>query len=1243
MADNIIDQLWYSGQELRKPGTIFLGFIVDAQDKTGARRFQVRIPALHGYCDLDDQNCESQNVTKKAALPWAETLASDSAVGLLTNNDTPSFHKGDFVLVRFKSHTNLTNPVIISRTTPPNPLLGGKEKFSQSGPLITASLVDILGENKSVTQANNGCFEVVVAADQRSSNGTNVQGADKCGEVGRIKDGFAANIADFMKIIQDTDGKVGSYYVSKYTGELFQISGYISSYVSNLAGIFRSGIGWIKAIITKYARKAIDALLKAILQPVKGITKVVSETLEKILNMIACSFGDLEKFIENLLTDLLNSLLDGALNAVFSCLDSLVDGILNEILSQALELIETIMSSISAIAGLIGDFGDLIGQAINSILDFLGISCGGAGDCTVSGQKSFIAKFNEPGEYGFPSGLKRTLINGASSLTQISTAIDNNSAQASAAAASAAAGIQLGTSAVPDVGSVNPYLVNVYSTAQTMIGDGIIGFCNNLYYQQGTTAVVVGQVDDTYDSTYIITTDGDVVNTGESHTFVITRNNDLSDGIVNFVAYLEQGDTARVVGITPGLSTSGDLSKDVNLSSADYASDPKNSSRFLPVEGNIFASKKIHFPKGVKKKKVTIKTNSNTPLSNTIDEVQYTAGVFRSSDDLNNTKYPGKNLPNSSPVLNTVKARIKFSIPAVTVSGTTPSLPPSINTINLTYRSQDVSVSAGSDAIFTITRTPVDTSYSRIKCQTINDTAQSGVHFEGGEALIEFKPQQASATFAVKTSVLSGVTNSLTQFKVRLIDETVPSGITTNLGGTGFASTTSIGSGITYNATINYNLSNTVVPLCIPEILITSPPPTCIVQPDTLPLSIGLIAKTTVAGYTLSYQWQRTYSVSSGWFNIVNGTYSGNVSVKETNFTQIGSVTVSGVTVPVSGWTTSIVSKPASTVYNGAFSNTLVIDPPSYLLNDEEYYRCVVTATPSVVTSGTPVLSTTTIPTYVGITSSGVFLTSVNCSPVAPSGGAVIVYSGTTPTVGGSTGTDVGLCVTPIFPIPAVSSGITQPQPTVSGITTTSGVPTILPVVPSGTRIIPVESDDDDIPVIPVIVDPGGGVSSIPVPDNLPRYKYPPLIPITGTGVGATARAELDDNGVLTKIIIKSKGLGYQTTAEQKLCGILESIEVTNVGGYYESSPTVYVDGDSSIAFAAIENGRVVQIRITNPQNKVYRTIPRIDIIGGDGIGASAIGVLKYVDCAKVSDEYLNIVDKYNTRTIGTTRVVDCP
>ena len=46
---------------------------------------------------------------------------------------------------------------------------------------------------------------------------------------------------------------------------------------------------------------------------------------------------------------------------------------------------------------------------------------------------------------------------------------------------------------------------------------------------------------------------------------------------------------------------------------------------------------------------------------------------------------------------------------------------------------------------------------------------------------------------------------------------------------------------------------------------------------------------------------------------------------------------------------------------------------------------------------------------------------------------------------------------------------------------------------------------------------------------------------------------------------------------------------ITNVGGYFTESPTVYVNNDPTIAVAAIQDGRLAEIRIVNPQNKVYR------------------------------------------------------
>lgn len=1255
MSQDIVNQIYYQGRQLRSPGTIFLGFVVNVKDKTRSGRVQIRIPALHGYCDLRGQNCESDKVTPNSALPWAVVAAGEGNQGV-AGSDLGKFDAGQWVLVKFKDSENLLEPLIMAKSEYINPIYGDKAKFNVMSQYAPAPLLEGSKNVKRVAGAFNGCDTVVTDAYLNPANGVSAPPADKCGQAGVIKNSFAANIADFLKITQDTSGKVGSKFIDKYTGELFSMTNYITQYTSAITGIFRSAIGWIKAQITKYLRKAIDMLVKAIMRPIKGITKIVDETIEKLLELVGCTFGNLESLISNLIESLLNFLLDQVLNQVWSCLDTLVDGILNEILGTVQTLIDTIVSSLSSIAQLAGSFGDLFGAALNSILEYLGISCGGSNKCNGSG--TFVSKLNTPGEYGVPSSVRTGITQGIASIQGISAGIDVSTAEARQAGEEAAKGIDLGTSQIPQVTTDNRGLNRAFNTASTILGsqvNGVFDFCNTLAIAEPTTAIIVGSPQTKYNADYIITPVSDTALTGTSQTFRITRNNSLAKGIINFVVWLEPTDTARVAGITTGISSTGDLTKDVSISPSDFCEDPNNPDRKYPITNNVVISKKIEFDVNQSVQEITIPINSVAPPTSTTTEVNYTAGVFRSTDDLNDSVYIGNHLPSASSALNTVNCLIKFNIPPTIPEPTVnTTIPPQINVNNLTYNTQDQSVAAGSPAIFTITRTPTTAESSQIKVTTIPDTAQDGIHYTGGQAIIDFEPNVSSKTFYVNTTSNSSILNTAFSFKVRITDTKVPVGMRTNLGGVGTVTGTSVGSGVTYTATVTYPSvptssgvttsgvpSGSIVPLCPAEIIITSPPPTCIVQPDTQELFLGVIAKTTVAGYTLSYQWQRTYNQASGWTNITNGTRTEIVRQKQTTFSTITNLVVGGNTIAISGWTTSIASIPASTTYVGATANTLNFTP-SYSLNDEEYYRCIITGTPSI--AGLSTISSVTTPTYLGVTSSGVFLTTVNCSPTIPSG-VVITYSGTAPTVGSVTPASGFICVTPVQPIPPVASGTT------GIVLPIDKIPEEIPqgTNPDGSRIIPTpDTTPSGEPITTeAIVGPDGGVTSIVIPEDLPKYKTVPLIPIIGAGVGATARAELDEDGNVIGIFVKSKGFGYtptdQTDPDKKLCGILSKIEIITVGGYFESSPTVYVNDDPSIAVASInDSGQVVEIRITNPQNKVYDTIPRIDIIG-DGFGASAIAVIKHVDCAKVADEYLKIVDKYSTSTIGTVKVEDCP
>jgi len=1259
MTQTTVDQIWYQGKELRSPGRKFLGFIVvdENKDKTHSQRYRVRIPAIHGYADLNGKNAESDKITPNSALPLARSHAS---MGDLSQNVTGSgngkFDAGNWVIVEFSDYQNLKDPVIVAKDSATNAIYGSKNKFNAMSQYIPSQLVKPNPESKvlQATGAFNGCTEVVTDAQMIPANGVGAQGADKCGQSGAIKNSFSANIADFLKIIQDTDGKIGSKFIDKYTGELFEITNYITQYTSAISGLFRSATGWIKAQITKYTRKAIDMLVKAIMRPIKNVTKIVNETIEKILEMVGCTFGNLEALISNMIESLLNSLLDQALSAVFGCLDSLVDGILNEIMSEVLSLVDSIISAVSAIAGFIGGLGDLFGEAINAILEFLGISCGGSDKCGLG--DTFITKINTPGEYGVSGNILGFLSSGVGAISNITRDIDKSSEEASAAAEEAAKGVDLGTSTYDGSNTGNSALNNAFNTASQILGpqvSGVFDFCNQISDNNtssdpnnnngaGTNVVIVGDEKYTY---YMITPVGSSVKTGSAQSFEITRDNDTIPGVINFLVYLEPTNTARVVGITTGLSSGGDLNRNVTLSASDYAEDPKSPSRKLPIANNVVISERITFDVGQKRKTVIVPTlKSNSPDSTT-SEVTYTAGLFRSADDINDSKYPETNVPNTSSTLNTVTGIITFDLPVKSPDiDTQTNDPPTINSTNLTYSSQDQSVLAGNSLIFTITRSPVTAEASQIKVVTIPNTAQDGIHYTGGQAYINFAPNEASKSFSVTTLNPGNITNTALDLKVRLTDVVVPNGMTSNLGGSSVNNRTSVGSGITYKGSITYaatsnTLSSSVVPLCPADIIITSPPPTCIIHPDVQDLYIGLIARTTVAGYTLSYQWQKTYNPTSGWTNVTDGTRSETVNQYVTNFQQLTTLVISGVTIAVSGWTSNIVPTAATVTYSGATSPTLGFRP-SYLLNDEEYYRCLITATPSIITTGLTTISAVTVPTYLGVTSSGVFLTTINCSPTVPSG-VVITYSGTTPTPGGVTVASGVVCLTPIQSIPEVPTIRPVTLPEATGL-----IPPPLPSNPDGPRIEPVVDPTIRGPVIaPAVVGPNGDVISVIIPENLPTFRSIPLIPIIGSGVGATARAELDDNGKLSNIIISSRGFGYTPNiiSNKFGCGILNQINVSVVGGYYETSPTVYVDDDPEIAVAAINDaGQVVEIRIVNPKNKVYDSIPRIDIIG-DGYGAAAIATIKYVDCAKVADEYLRVVDKYSTSIIGNVKVEDCP
>ena len=1534
MNTDFSQNLWYQGKELAKEGTTLLGWITSAKSEVGAGYYQVRIPAIHGYCDINEQNCE-EDVVAKAALPWIGTLQSSDANSYVRNNDAMQLAKGQYVLVKFEG-PNYSSPVIISTYKAKDPIRGKKEDFDQRGPYLIATLVEELKENVSANYS--GCETVVTSSARVPDNGRSAGGANKCGENGGINSSMGALIADFMKIVQDTDGKVGSKFVSSVTGELFSITGYVQKYLAAITGVIRGGISWVKAIITKEVRKIIDQLVQTIMTPIKGVTQVVNDTIEQVLNMIGCSFGDIEGMIANMIEGLLNTLVDSALDSVFGCLDTLVDGILNEIMGEVLGLIDDIMGAIESIAGLVGGFGDMLGSAVNAVLDFLGISCGGAGDCATAASSALVTAFNNPGEFGLTDGLKKDLNSGLDAINGVSGSIGKSTAELNAEAEGYAKGVDLGTANVPGVSADNEALKNAFTTANNLVADSVsnvFDFCNNLssgndgstgssttpsnpgddtsenggYTPSTTTAVVIGATDDKYDAVYTMYPVGESTLTGGSQKIKIKRNVSEEDGVIIFAVHLKSTDTARVVGITSGVTSGGDLQLQQSLDDGQYATNPEGSSSpTFPIKGNVVRSEKIYFPAGVSEQYVNVSTLNNTaPEGET--EVTYTATIYRAVDDLDLDKYPYKNTPSTSNVLNSAQLKITFpKVPAEDPETPPTVTPPQVIFKNINYAIDNVSVTAGQPAQFRVSRSPLLGEKTQVKCVTSDGTALDGTHYTGGTGVLTFEPGKSFVIFSVPTTANNSLTNQSLDFNVTFTDVLLPQGSASNLGGVGTENGTSTGEGIVKTAAINYSAVNEPKPYCGAELLIKEAPPTCIIQEENSPFKLGVSAKVSVPGYIITYQWQRTYDPDGTWTDITNGTRSENVDELVTTYgpSDITIIDGNGQSVTLDGWETSTVTQTPSITYSGATDKELVVASPSYLIMDEEYYRCVITATPNTPSIYTPTLTHTTANTYVGITKDGVYSSTVNCAPpgTLPDGNTITYTNAASPagvgasfelyedykpkftsenipgkplsvkfssdgsgievsgensgdnavvkvrfewddnpkTSGQSVGTlyingtefsqgskekgsvektlylksgnnykfsysgrssGSGTQVTSdqqiikwdddidksgfdenarmtILSVSGTESKLVEKiyndftagfypkgvgdyaQHTYSGLNWNSltdsyegdftltggsgsglivkarfeafpnesnepgnmrykiiaildpgdgnyaigdeltfpdqggysfsgagalmrvltpdfgideeaGVCDIVeptdevpddvdipepvgpdddddgddgdddgPQNPTGPFIVPIPDPEQPIPRTPVVVGPDGGIVSVPIPDNLPRYKYPPLIPISGLGTGAVAKADIDDDGNLINILVKSKGVGY-APSEFDQCGILTSIEITNVGGYYESSPTVYVNDDPTIAVAAInDRGQLAEIRITNPKNIVYDKIPRV-FIQGDGVGGSGLAVIQYVPCPNVADEYLKVVNKYNDSKLGTVRVVDCP
>jgi hypothetical protein len=192
---------------------------------------------------------------------------------------------------------------------------------------------------------------------------------------------FERVLSELFLNVQNSDGRVGSYLISKYTGQVFNYVNVAQGYINKILGILSNLIGRLKGELVKLIRKGVDELLKAILTPKNGGLKNIIEFMKRQLARIGCTLDGLLDRLIAWLTDLIMNYILNIINAATCQIQNMVSDMISQIQSAINGAISSILGALQSILSAIAAPLDLIGSALKYVMDLLGISCSGLGKC----------------------------------------------------------------------------------------------------------------------------------------------------------------------------------------------------------------------------------------------------------------------------------------------------------------------------------------------------------------------------------------------------------------------------------------------------------------------------------------------------------------------------------------------------------------------------------------------------------------------------------------------------------------------------------------------------------------------------------------------------------------------------------------------------------------------------------------------------------------------------------------------
>ena len=230
-----------------------------------------------------------------------------------------------------------------------------------------------------------------------------------CGSENDLKGGLSSIIGQMLKATQQSGGNIGTFYVSKISGELNSYIDHGMQYVNKAVRLVKSFIARVKGEIVKIVREGVDKLIDLILytdaaaedalgnvntgpvapdlgiEPFQPITtkesriKPILDTINDVLDDLGCEMADFTERIASWLTDLLLGYLMDAYASAACLVDNVVDGILNQLMAFIEDLLGKVLGPLQQILSALASPLDIIGNAVAEVLNLLGISCDGPG------------------------------------------------------------------------------------------------------------------------------------------------------------------------------------------------------------------------------------------------------------------------------------------------------------------------------------------------------------------------------------------------------------------------------------------------------------------------------------------------------------------------------------------------------------------------------------------------------------------------------------------------------------------------------------------------------------------------------------------------------------------------------------------------------------------------------------------------------------------------------------------------